>query len=166
MGAFPNGAGGGVSATGLAGMWRSVYRKAAAAAEARLQTLLAQHVQERHGRRAIVVVVDGAGAALAAGPGPDVELPWAYVVEGWALYADRSGSAVLDLRVAASYAAFPTVATICAGSPPALAGAQKARGDDVSAWDAALPRGTVLRPVLVSAATVTRLALTLWVRAV
>lgn len=166
MGAFPNGAGGGVSATGLAGMWRSVYRKAAAAAEARLQTLLAQHVQERHGRRAIVVVVDGAGAALAAGPGPDVELPWAYVVEGWALYADAPGSAVLDLRVATSYATYPTATSICAGAPPTLAGAQKATSTDLPGWTTALPRGTVLRPVLESAASVSRLSLTLYVRAV
>lgn len=158
-------AGGGAPTSALASMWRSVYRKAADAAEARLQALLAQHVYQQHGRRALTVVVDGGGAALVAGDGPDVELPWAYVVEGWALYADQPGSAVLDLA-ATDYASFPAAASICGGSPPTLASAQKARGDDVGAWTAALPRGTVLRPVLASASAVTRLSLTLWVRAV
>ena len=147
-------------------LWRSVYKKATDAAAARLQGLLAEHVYHLHGRRAIVFVEDGGGAALTAGDGPDVELPWAYVVEGWALYADQSGSAVVDLQTA-DYATFPAVASICGGAPPALAGAQKAQGTDLSAWTTtALPRGTVLRGVLLSASTVTRLSLTLYVRAV
>jgi len=149
----------------LAQMWRSVYRKAADAAEARLQALLAEHVYHLHGRRAIVFVVDGAGAPLAAGPGCDVELPWAYVLEGWALYADASGSAVLDLRTA-TYATFPALASICASAKPTLTSAQKAQDTALTGWTTALPRGTVLRPVLESASTVTRLSLTLWVRAV
>jgi len=149
----------------LAQMWRSVYRKATEAAEARVQALLAEHQYHLHGRRAIVFVVDGGGAALVPGDGPDAELPWAYVVEGWALYADAVGSAVLDLRTA-TYATFPVLSSICASAKPTLTSAQKAQATDVSTWTTALPRGTVLRPVLESASTVTRLTLTLWVRAV
>lgn len=146
-------------------LWRNVYRKAAEAAEARLQALLAEHVYQLHGRRALVFWVDGGGAALVPGPGGEVELPWAYVVEGWALYADTSGSAVLDLRTA-TYATFPTLASICGSSKPTLSGSQKATSSTLTGWDTALPRGTVLRPVLESASTVTRLSLTLYVRAV
>jgi hypothetical protein len=164
MGAFE--AGGGVSATGLAGMWRSVYRKAADAAEARLQALLAAHVFQAHGRRALYFWVDGGGAVLAPGPGGDVELPWAYVVEGWALYADAPGSAVLDLWVATSYATFPPATSICADAKPTLTDSLKATSTDLPGWTTALPRGTVLRPVLQSAASVSRLSLTLYVRAV
>lgn len=164
MGAFE--AGGGVSATGLAGMWRSVYRKAADAAEARLQALLAAHVFQAHGRRALYFWLDGGGAVLAPGAGGDVELPWAYVVEGWALYADAPGSAVLDLRIATSFAAYPTATTICAEAPPTLTDAIKATSTDLPGWTTALPRGTVLRPVLRSAASVSKLSLTLYVRAV
>jgi hypothetical protein len=159
-------AGGGVSAGALAGMWRGVYQKAAAAAEARLRALLAEHVYQQHGRRALYFWVDGGGAVLAPGAGGDAELPWAYVVEGWALYADAAGDAVLDLQVATSYATFPTATSICGGAPPTLAGAQKATSTDLTGWTTALPRGTVLRPVLQSAASVSRLSLTLYVRAV
>ena len=147
-------------------LWRNVYRKAAEAAEARLQQLLSEHTYHLHGRRAIVFVADGGGAALTAGAGADVELPWAYVVEGWALYADQAGSAVVDLRAAASYAAFPTATSICASAKPTLSSAQKATSTTLTGWTTALPRGTVLRPVLDSASTVTRVSLTLYVRAV
>jgi hypothetical protein len=167
MGGFEAGGGPGVAALGpLAGMWRSVYRKAADAAEARLQALLAEHVYHLHSRRALYFWVDGGGAVPTVGPGGEVELPWAYVVEGWALYADVPGSAVLDLRIATSYATFPTVASICAAAKPTLDGAQKATSTALTEWTTALPRGTVLRPVLESASAVTRLSLTLYVRAV
>lgn len=157
-------AGGGVATGALTGMWRSVYRKAAEAAEARLQALLAEHVGHQHGRRALVFVVDGGGAAVVAGDGPDAELPWAYAVEGWSLYADQVGTAVVDVR-AATFAAFPTVASICGGDPPTLSASQKAQSLNVDAWTPALPRGTVLRPVVTLAAAVTRVTLTLHVRA-
>ena len=75
-----------------------------------------------------------AGEALAAGDGCDVELPWAYVVEGWALYADQSGSAVLDLRTA-TYATFPTLTSICGGAKPTLSGAQKNQATDAQRLD-------------------------------
>jgi hypothetical protein len=150
----------------LARMWRSVYRKAAEAAEARTQALLAEHVYHLHGRRAIVFTVDGGGAPLVPGDGPDVELPWGYVLEGWSLYAHESGSAVLDLVTADSFDTFPTLASIVgSGTPPELVGAQAERSGTLAGWTTALPRGTVLRAVLVSASTVTFLSLTLWVRA-
>ena len=148
------------------GMWRSVYRKAAEAAEARLQALLSEHVYQLHGRRAVAVVMSGGGSALAAGTQCDLEAPWAYVIEGWALYADASGSCVVDLRTAASYAAFPTVASICASAKPTLAAAQKATDSTLTGWTTALPRGTVLRVVVESASTVTLVSLTLFLRAV
>lgn len=104
--------------------------------------------------------------ALSPGEGPDIEFPWAYVIEGWTLYADQAGSAVLDLRVATSYATFPTLTSICGSAKPTLSGAQKATSTTLTGWTTALPRGTVLRPVLESASAVTRLSLTLYVRAV
>ena len=157
---------GGADAAALRTLWRTVYQKAAQVAERRARELLRDHTYRRHARRSLVIVVDGAGAALTPGNGPDVELPWAYALEGWALYADQSGSAVLDLRTAASSSAWPTVSSICGSTPPTLSGAQQARSTDVSAWSPGLTQGTVLRPVLVSAATVTRLTLNLWLRAV
>lgn len=167
MAGFEAGGGVGVEALGPLGtMWRGVYKKAADAAEARLQGLLADHVYHLHGRRAVVVTIDGGGAALVGGEGPDVELPWAYVVEAWSLYAHEAGSLVLDLRRAPSYTAYPALESICAGALPTLDGAQKAQDAVLEGWTTALPRGTVLRPRVVTASGVTFATLSLFVRAV
>ena len=175
--------GGGVPGAGalLAEMWRGVYQKAAAVAEAGARALLAEHVYRQHGRRAVSVVLDGGGLPLTAGTRCDLELPWAYVVEGWALYAGgppfdpvlppETWSLVLDLLVAGDFAAFPDFVSITGGAPPALdlAGAfpDKARAESVQldGWAVALPRGRVLRVAVVSAETVSLATLTLFLRA-
>jgi len=158
-------------ATGtLTALWRSVYRKAADAAELRVQALLGDHVQQRHGRRAVAVVLDGGGATLTVGAKCDLELPWAFQLEGWALYATASGSLALDLEASASYTAFPADLTSICGTgtptPPALTAAAKARSDDLTGWTpTALPRGAVLRVLVDSASGISLATLTLFVRA-
>ena len=153
----------------LSDMWRSVYKKAADAAEARLAALLADHVYRQHGRRAVSVILDGGGAVLTAGARCDLEVPWAYIVEGWVLYADQPGGLVLDLLVAADYTAYGSFVSIAGGSPPtldALAPTDKARADELPDWNVQLPRGRVLRVAVTSADVVTRATLTLFLRAV
>jgi len=164
-------AGGGVSVGQLATMWRSVYQKAADAAEARLQGLLERHVGERHGRRAVAVPLGGGGSGggtLAAGLVCDLEVPWAYVLEGWALYANASGSLAVDVLKSAGYATFPgdLASLVGTGVGPNLAGAAKNRSEALTGWDTALPRGCLLRVVVTSATTVSTATLTLLVRAV
>ena len=160
--------GGGVSVGQLATMWRSVYQKAADAAEARLQGLLERHVGERHGRRAVAVPMGGGSGTLAAGLVCDLEVPWAYVLEGWALYANASGSLAVDVLKSAGYATFPgdLASLVGAGVGPSLAGAAKNRSEALTGWDTALPRGCLLRVVVTSATTVSTATLTLLVRAV
>jgi hypothetical protein len=168
------GVGGGVAVLGqLADLWRRVYRTAAAAAEARARELLAAHVYERHGQRAVAVVLDGGGAVLTPGVKCDLELPWAYVLEGWALYAGlpaAGGALELDLLVADTPAAFPSFASIVGGStPPALDAVDAplmARDVELTDWAVAHPRGRVLRVAVVSAEAITLATLTLFVRAV
>ena len=66
-----NGAANGTGQPGgaaLSQMWRSVYKKAADAAEARFAVQLDDHVYQSHGRRALTIVVDsveGGGAGTA-----------------------------------------------------------------------------------------------------
>jgi hypothetical protein len=138
-------------------MWRAVYQKAAQAAEARAAALLAGHVYQLHGRRAVAVVLDGGGAPLAPGDRCDLEVPWAFVLEGWALYADQPGLLVLDVLVCADYAAYPDFVSIVGDPPPGLGDpldpltpADKGRDDNLADWTVRLPRGRVLRVAVVS----------------
>jgi len=154
----------------LAAMWRAVYEKAAQAAEARAAALLADHGYRQHGRRAVAVVLDGGGAALAPGARCDLELPWAYVLEGWALYGEPAGVLALDVLAAADYAGYPNFVSLCADAPPTLgdpAGdpADKNRDEELTNWVVQLPRGRVLRVAVVSNAAVVRATLTLLLRA-
>lgn len=149
-------------------LWRNVYKKAAQAAEARLAQLLSEHVYHLHGRRALAVVLDGGGAVLTPGTKCDLELPWAYVVEGWALYADQVGVLGLDLQVATSYTTYPVMESICGETPPGLTDALKNTAPVLTDWTMALPRGTVLRVVVAAApapVAVQLATLTLYVRA-
>jgi hypothetical protein len=153
------------AAAPLAALWRSVYQKAAQAAETRMGALLEEHRLGQHGRRAVVVVLSGAGGALGAGTYCDFELPWAYHLEGWALYADTAGSVVVDLLAPVPPAAWPAVTSVCGGAPPTLAGAQQARSEALAGWTTPLARGSVLRVAVTSASTVQLVTLTLFLRA-
>jgi hypothetical protein len=147
-------------------MWRSVYQKAAEAAEGRMRALLAAHQYHLHGQRAVAVVLDGGGTPLVPfTERADLELPWGYALEGWALYADGPGDLVLDLRASEDFAAYPTFATICPVNPPTLVAQDKARSANLTGWTTRLPRGTVLRVLVMDAGTVTLATLTLFLRA-
>ena len=157
-----------VPSSTLVAMWRGVYKKAAEAAEARLQALLADHVYGRHGRRAVAVVLGGAGGTIATGVACELEVPWAYVLEGWALYAPATGSLALDVLASASYTDYPgdLESLVGAGVSPSLSSARKNRSEDLTGWTTALPRGSILRVTVVSASGVSAATLTLLVRAV
>lgn len=156
------------AAGALARTLRLVYRKAAAAAEARAQALLDDHLYHLHGRRALVIVLDGGGTTLMAGTKLDLEVPWAYQVEGWALYSPLEGSVVVDLQRCAGFADYPAgLASICGAGRPTLDAEQKHRSEDVSEWGAtALARGNVVRVLVDTVEDVTLVTLTLFVRAV
>jgi hypothetical protein len=153
------------AAASLASMWRTVFAKAAQVADQHIQAALLDHRYRLHGRESLNVVLDQGGSALTAGTVCDVELPWAYQLEAWALYADLVGSLVVDLQAALDPVSWPTVASICGTTPPTLAAARAARSTDLSGWlQTALPQGTVLRVQVQSAATITRATLSLFLR--
>jgi hypothetical protein len=167
----------------LTRLWRSVYQKAGEIARVRAGELVAQHVYHLHGVRAVAVVFDGGGTPLVVGDRCDLELPWAYVVEGWALYADQPGTLALDVRACAGYGEYPAFASVVADAPPGLgdppgdpAGSptDKGRDDELTDWVVRFPRGTVLRLAVAAndppdpgapGAAPTRATLTLYVRA-
>jgi len=110
----------------------------------------------------IGVTVDGAGAVITAGSKGFRPLPAPATILGWRLVADQAGSVVMDVRKC-SFAEFPASVSIVGGNNPALVDQQKSENSDLTEWDAALAAGDELEFVVVSAAAVTwvRLSLTI-----
>jgi hypothetical protein len=113
--------------------------------------------------RAITCVIDGGGVAITTGIKADVTVPYAATVTAWTLLADQAGSAVVDVwsDLYGSYP--PTLAdTMPGATPPTLSGAKATGG--VGGWTTTtIAAGNTLRFSVISAATITRLTLTLTV---
>ena len=152
----------------LAALWRTVYKKAADAAQERAVALLNAHTYDLHGRRAVAVVLDGGGGDIQPGQKCDLELPWQYQLEGWALYADVAGDLDVELLRATRIEDYPTMGSVTpnADTRPKLEAADKAHSEDTTDWVTPLPRGAVLRVQVLTAATVRLATLTLYVRAI
>lgn len=111
---------------------------------------------------AISCVVDGGGAAPAAGVKAVIQVPYAGTITGWTLLADVSGSAQVTIKKA-TYSGFPATSSIVASAPLTLSGAQKATSTTLTGWTTAFADGDVFEVVLDSATTVTRLTVELLV---
>jgi hypothetical protein len=111
---------------------------------------------------ALSVVLDGGGAAITTGVKLDIEVPFACTITANRLFADQSGSIVIDIWKD-TYANFPpTVAdTITASAKPTLSAASKSQDTTLTGWTTAIAAGDVLRFNVDSAATVTRVTLSL-----
>lgn len=92
------------------------------------------------------------------------EIPFPCVIDRWTLLADQSGSAVLDVW-RAPYASFPPNSgnSITSGAPPTLSGQRKAQSAAGGMVGVTLNAGDWLGLNVNSAATVTRLNLSLFV---
>lgn len=114
------------------------------------------------GNGAFYYTIDGNGTTPTAGGYGEIYIPCACVITGWALIADQSGSAVLDV-LHSTFGAFPTNSSLCGTDKPTLASVQKNENTAVSVWTTALSAGDVLQIAIDSATTVTRLCLTIMV---
>ena len=108
-----------------------------------------------------VIIGNGIDAITAAVAG-DLEVPFACTVLEWRLVADQSGSIVVDVWKD-TYANFPpTVAdTITGSEKPTLSSQQKNQDTNLTTWTTALSEGDWLRYNVDSAASVTRVTLSL-----
>jgi hypothetical protein len=111
---------------------------------------------------AITIVIDGGGSAITTGVKLDVEIPVACTLTANRLFADQSGSIVIDLWKD-TYANFPpTVAdTITASAKPTLSSAQKSQDTTLTGWTTSVSAGDILRVNVDSATTVQRVTLSL-----
>jgi hypothetical protein len=111
--------------------------------------------------RTINFIVDGGGQAITTGSKGFCHLDFACTIMDWTIVSDVSGSAVVDVK-RATYANFPTTASIAGTAKPTLSSAQKNQNTTLTGWGStAIADGDVLEFVVDSAATVTRLCVSL-----
>ena len=112
------------------------------------------------------IVIDGGGSVITTGVKGYIQVPYACTVDAWRIFADASGSIVIDVWKD-TYANFPpTDADSMPGSgkEPTLSSAQKAEDTDVTDWTTDdINAGDVIGFNVDSATTVKRVTLQLFV---
>jgi hypothetical protein len=112
----------------------------------------------------ITIIIDGAGSAITTGAKKAyVRVPCNMTLTGWDVVADQAGSIVVDLWKD-TYANFPpTVTDTFAGTEkPTLATTQKAQDVSLTSMNTTLTEGEYIEANVDSAATVTKMIITLY----
>ena len=110
----------------------------------------------------LTFVIDGGGSAITTGIKGDIEVPFACTINQVTLLADQSGSIVIDIWKD-TYANYPpTVAdTITASAKPTISAATKSQDSTLTGWTTSITAGDILRFNVDSAATITRVTVSL-----
>ena len=121
-----------------------------------------QEVDNKLGTVAVEYVIDGGGSAITTGVKGYLEIPFAMTITGWVLLADQTGSIVVDVWKK-SYASFPPSGSdsIAGSDLPTLSSAQKNQNLALTSWNTAVTPGDILAFNVNSAATITRVTLSL-----
>lgn len=113
-------------------------------------------------RSALNFVIDGGGSAITTGVKGDLHFPESLTITGWRLYADQSGSIVIDLWKDRPDKFPPTNAkSICASAKPTLSSQAFASSQTLTGWTVSVVPTDVVRVNVDSATTVTRVTLVL-----
>lgn len=110
----------------------------------------------------IPFVIDGGGNVITTGQKGHLKIPFACTINQVDVYADASGSIVVDIWKD-TYANFPPADadSITASAPPTLSTAQKSQDSTLTGWTTSISAGDVLAYNVDSATTVTRVTVTL-----
>ena len=142
------------------------------------QTPLAHHASHENGGadeisltglsgmdKAITFIIDGGGAEIAVGQHGHLEIPFACDIQSVTMYADQSGTIVVDIWND-TYANFPPTDadSITAAAHPTIGGAQKSFNDTLTGWTTALAAHTCLAYNVDSVITIERVTICLHVR--
>jgi hypothetical protein len=103
----------------------------------------------------IIFIIDGGGSVITTGNKGTVQIPFACTVNSWTVLADQSGSIVVDVK-RATYANFPTTASIAGSEKPTLSAVQKNEDTTLSTWTTSIVAGDILEYVVDSITTCTR----------
>ena len=119
---------------------------------------------------ALGLLIDGAGAAITTGVKGFLSVPFAGTITGWTLLSTdgsaTAGSIVIDVWKD-TYANYPPVVgdSITASAKPTLSSVNKNASTTLTGWTTSIAAGDVLGFKVDSAATVTRVVLSLTVQA-
>lgn len=107
-------------------------------------------------------IIDGGGSAITTGVKGYLEMPFAGVIESNRVFADQSGSIVIDIWKD-TYANFPptNADSITASAPPTLTTADKSEDASLTGWTTTFAAGDVLGFNVDSITTVERVTLSL-----
>lgn len=109
--------------------------------------------------RSLGVTVDGGGSAITTGVKGYIVVPFNCTIKNWSVVADQTGSIVFDVW---KHTSVPSVAnTITAAAKPTLSSAQLAVAQAPTGWTTTVSSNDVLGFNVDSAATVTRVTLTI-----
>lgn len=114
----------------------------------------------------IEFVIDGQGAVIGTGLKAWIEVPFNCTITESTLLADQVGSVVVDVwrTTYANYlpGTHPVAADkLTASAPPTISSASKAQDTTLSGWTTALNAGDILAVNVNSAATITKVTLSL-----
>jgi len=101
------------------------------------------------------ITIDGGGSAISTGSKGYIVVPFSGTITGWTILGNASGSIVVDIKKA-TYAAFPTTASIAGTEKPTLASAQKNQDLTLTTWTTSVTAGDIIEFVVDSSSTVTR----------
>jgi hypothetical protein len=107
-------------------------------------------------------VIDGGGAEIATGQKGHLELPFSGVITSVRLFADQSGSVVVDIWKD-TYANFPPTDadSITASAKPTISSAVKSEDSTLTGWTTSFAAGDVLAFNVDSVTTIERITVSL-----
>ena len=113
----------------------------------------------------ITFLISGGGSTVATGIAGDLTVPFNCEITEWTLLADQTGSVVVDIWKD-TYANYPpTVAdTITGSAKPTISAGVKGQSSTLTGWTTTITAGDTLRFNVDSAATLTRVTLSLKVK--
>ncbi len=109
----------------------------------------------------IVFVIDGGGSVITTGSKGLLRIPAAMTITGWEMFADASGSIVVDVKKA-TYSGLPTTTSIAASALPTLSSVQKNTDSTLTGWTTAVSDGDWIEFSVNSATTVKRVTLAIF----
>jgi len=125
-------------------------------------TLPVANVPAATRKRTIGIIIDGGGSTITTGVKGYLQIPFGATITSWSLFANASGSIVIDIWKD-TYANFPPLDadSITASALPTLSSVQKNTSSTLTGWTTSITSGDVLGFNVDSVTTVQRVTLQL-----